>query len=226
VAWEVVKIVPHLALVLRQLAADSCPQVNLAGACAVYAAALILVDSWHGGICSWEELGAWAAAADAGLRLLPLLADLDARWRQLAPGDEPSGAQRGTARELSLQLVSAVWQRAASAASVWVLGDGGGEPAAAVAVASEAPAALSQQLWQLHSTACRMVLWLAAHRSDMNAQDWCFTLQALNLQAFVACTLADEATGQGLGRCAANMLCPNPPLRRGAPEFEQLPTYT
>ena len=217
-AWEVVRLVPNVALVLRQLAAggsSACTQDRLAGAFAGYAAALQLVGSRQGGIRSWDELGAWAAAADAELRLLPLLADLDARWRHLAPAEQPCELLRTAPCELSLQLVSAVWQRAASAASVWVIGDGVDEPAAAIA--SEAPAALSQRLWQLHSTACRMVLWLAARSSDMYVQDWCFRLQALNLQAFVACTLADEATGRGLGRCAANMLCLHPPPSQACP---------
>jgi hypothetical protein len=148
---------PRMARVLHQLAADSsgCSQPHLAGACAGYVSALQLVNLAHGGIRSWDELGAWAAAADAGLRLLPLLADLDAHWRQLAPSTQPRGALRQEAAQLSAVLVAALWEHWAQSAYEWA------DAVFSDAAAPMPTAPLLQQLWQLHSTACRLVHHLA-----------------------------------------------------------------
>jgi hypothetical protein len=216
--WEVVRLVPHLALVLRQLAADSsgCLPDCLARVCEGYGLAVALAGDQHS-MRSWDELGAWAAAADAGLRLLPLLADLDARWRQLGPDEKPREATCGGAAELSTQLVAALRQGGAMSASSWARDNAAA--AAAAAAADKAPAALLRQLWQLHSAACRMMLSLAAGSSrlagpDLQADDWAYMLQSLNLQCIAACLLTAEAAEKELGRCATGMhraCAPQPP---------------
>ena len=107
-AWEVVRLVPHMAHVLRQLAADSggCSQECLGFVCQGYGLAVHLLHYEFGSMHSTAELEAWTAAAHEGLRLLPLLADLDARWRPLGLGE----AQANAAAALSGELITSMWQ--------------------------------------------------------------------------------------------------------------------
>ena len=98
-ALEVAGLVPHMAAVLRLLAANSgCSQSCLATICTSYAAALLLPCCGPGDFRSHEELGTWAASAEEGLRLLPLLSRLAV----------VSEVLQGAAASLSKQLL-ALW---------------------------------------------------------------------------------------------------------------------
>lgn len=99
-------------------------------------------------IDSGAQLVAWTAALDSGLRLLPVLADLQLRWRQQGRVAEGAGA------EALVQAILLLWASLPHTASAFV------------ACQLAAGTAISQQhqqlLWQMHSIGCRLVHWAAA----------------------------------------------------------------
>ncbi|PRW56827.1 hypothetical protein C2E21_4658 [Chlorella sorokiniana] len=141
-AWVVIRLVPYMARTLRAVAADgpaaaddACSLVN------TYNEVLQLLGSvgrqrtWQVG--SWEQLSAWAEAADAGLRMLATLAEAISGTRQ--------------------QDISSMLQ-----AVVALLGTCGAQSAAEWCESNrlqptDSRQALAAQLWQLHSTAARLV---------------------------------------------------------------------
>ena len=184
-AWHVVRLVPHLAELVRSLAADaSFPGDRLASACTSFHTALHLLFELR--IASREQLASYAAAADAALRLQPMLVALYASWRQQGwrvPAD------------LS-QMLQMLWCEGIRAVHAWQkeeasgVGHRGPPPV---------PAPLARNMWQLHSTSCRFVHWLDATAGDSRCLPagprWPALLDALCGHY--------EAAGHFLAHCAA-----------------------
>jgi hypothetical protein len=179
-AWHVVRLVPHLAELVRSLAADaSFPANAMAIICIGFSRAL-LVLMWLR-IASREQLVSYAAAADAALRLQPTLAPLCASWRQQG-WDVPA--------DLPYMLIHTLWSGSTDALHAWQVeedrGVSHGSPA-------PVPAALARHMWQLHSSGCRLLHWLEA--SGDGADDaglagrlgWLPLLDTLNKHFEVAC---------------------------------------
>ena len=214
-AWAVIHLLPHLAALLRELAcSDAFSQYQLAEVCNAIAVALCLLQAFKGP-GSLDQLAAWAAAADAGLRLLPLLVQLGARWRQRQPDPLLPAELHDSASVHFSTLLLDVWMRhvekARQCASSHLHQLAAGSPAADE---TQLPP-VARQLWQLHTTSCRLVHWLAAEGAaalELDSRGWVCTvleMQAQFLQAYAALKvqLADTEVGshQGpeLARCAS-----------------------
>jgi len=140
--WAILRLVPCMARTLRAVVADlPATAVDVETLALVYENVLQLLDlakqngTWQ--IGSWEQLSQWAAAADAGLRLSPTLAEAHAslgQWR---------------ATGLPLTLFACLASDASRMASEWHDNNLPVPPASREALAS--------QLWQLHSSAARLV---------------------------------------------------------------------
>jgi hypothetical protein len=160
-AWEVVDLVPHMAQVLQALSAEGADADTLACLCQNYAATASLLDdggSGLGGICSSSELAAWAAAADAGVRLLPLLAQWNADWQQLAADQAP--AHPDAACNLAELLLHTLAVGGSHLADERVSGGGATQAAAAGGKPQPTPAYLAKQLCRVHKSTCSLVHWL------------------------------------------------------------------
>ena len=90
-AWEVTRAVPAMAaaLLALQLPAEAKHGEEL---CVLFAAALDLPTLVNSGVWGSEEAAAAVAAADAGLRLLPRLADIDAATAAAAAAGGPAAS--------------------------------------------------------------------------------------------------------------------------------------
>ena len=183
---------PHMAAVMRALWAGSSSNLRqaLPGTCYSFAAALYCQDTRRISIGSQQQLEAWVAAADAGMRLLPLLRQLDARWRQqqdLQPAVQEA-AVLTSRRLLRMILVGSTgaWASALQSGS---------------ALAADARAGLAEQLAQLHSRSCRLLHWLAAEDNRAvlpnsgSAQDWHLLQQCICAQFDAADHLAPQGRG-------------------------------
>jgi hypothetical protein len=151
-AWQIVCLVPRMAAALDSLlaTAGSCPlkaQASLAATCFSWATAVDYTSRLHSSNspATPEQLQDWVAAVQASTRLLHALAQLDTAWyRQQQLGPE---VQDGALRLVAFLLLT-LWS---------------GMP-----VSLRAPAgagrlvAQPEQLWQLHSSCCRVVHWLRA----------------------------------------------------------------
>jgi hypothetical protein len=104
------------------------------------------------------QLEAWTAALDSGLRLAPVLADLELRWRQLSL---PLPGMAEGARSLS-NSIALLWTNYLLAALAYV----SRQFAAGSAVSRNE----QRLLWQIHSTSCRLVHWAAAAASEEQRQ--------------------------------------------------------
>lgn len=102
--------------------------------------------------CSAAQLFAWAAAAQASLRLQPVLVQLDAALQRLPHGNEGRDVANRLARRLILQLCSDN-PTLGSAAT--------GGDAAAERAAAELRGQLGRQLGQVHLAGCRLANWVA-----------------------------------------------------------------
>ena len=144
--WVAVGLIPYMASTLRAVAADlPATAGRIVDLSAWYGAALSLLSPAGSvptfSIGSWEQLAAWAAAADAGLRLLPLLAGSSTGLRERSPS-----TNLGTPILVFLGCVGA------ASALEWC--SERCPPQASFE-------ALACQLWQLHSSAARLVHLLA-----------------------------------------------------------------
>jgi hypothetical protein len=167
-AWSLAELLPAATAVLRRVAADpSCPPDSVGSMCFHLSASLQLLRHLRGVSASPAQLAVWAAAADAGLLLQPLLAQLS---RQ--PGPE---RQQGSleVQRLSLALIEDVWRCAPEgrppAAEPGQQGQAAGQRGQAagqqhqqadhelkrIAAAARAGARLVQ-------TSCRLAHWLLA----------------------------------------------------------------
>ena len=95
----------------------------------------------------------WAAAADAGMRLLPLLGQLDASWQERE--DLGPAAVQGAAQAIATLLCRMLFVGSAGAWA-WACRPG------SAALTADARDSLAAQLAQLHSRGCRLLHWLAA----------------------------------------------------------------
>ena len=217
-AWAVVRLLPHLTAVLQELASsDAYLQHQLAMVCNDVAASLSLLQAFRGPV-SLEQLTAWAAAADAGLRLLPALTQLGARWRQRRPDPLLTAElQHNASVAFPLSLLLDVWMRQAEKARLCAsshlhqlaLGSSAAEHAQLPPVA--------RQLWQLHSTSCRLIHWLAregAAALQLSSASWVDMVMGLQLQFLQSCAAfgslpAENMAGYPggeLARCATTVL--------------------
>lgn len=192
-AWRVVALLPRLLASLAAELGDLPAQAACAGgpiqwlrsmsACCtnlvkplhfVYALPLIK--------CSPAQVGTWAAAVTASLRLLPRIAELDSALQQ--EGEDLNGAKvwcdellERLANQLPWQLRQVEFGREqlASSASHAPPQEGTG--------AGRLPA----QLWALHTTLCRLVAALAVPAAPLrlpgaplNGLEWCELHSCLN----------------------------------------------
>jgi hypothetical protein len=149
-AWEVAGLVPHMAAAAAALSAISgASQVVLAYTCSAYSYVLYRLLSCSA-ISGQQQLETWAAAADVGLRLLPLRRQLDVRWQQQ---NVPAHLQRG-AKSLAGSLLN-VWSTGCYDALDWA-------NRFSNTVAADARASLAGELAHLHGRSCRLLHWLAA----------------------------------------------------------------
>ena len=157
--WEMIGLVPHLAAVLDWLGRLPAGSTGLQQVQAFYCTAFTMLLSWRdelGSFSSQQQLRAWAAAADAGLRLLPLLChwQLDASWQQL----DVRTVQQAPAGTVASSILG-LWRDGCITAWSWA--DGSGSMASA-----EERASVAGQLAQLQSRSCRLLHWLAAAPDD------------------------------------------------------------
>lgn len=146
-AWVAVGLIPYMASTLRAVAADlPATAGRLVDLSAWYGRALLLLSPASSmptfSICSWEQLAAWAAAADAGLRQLPLLAGSSTALRERSPSTN-----------LGTPILAWLCCVGAALALEWC-----NEKCPPPQASFEA---LACQLWQLHSSAARLVHLLA-----------------------------------------------------------------
>ena len=150
-AWVVIGLVPHLAAAIQALAAFSPGlQEDLASICHSVGALLSFAEARRGSITSQQQLEVWLAAGDAGLRLQPLLRQLDASWRQQDAPPICDDAAQATAQQVVKMLRS-------GSIAAWRWAESSGRAAAV-----DKRAGLAAQLAQLHSRGCRLLHWLAA----------------------------------------------------------------
>ena len=147
---QLVAALPGIAATLAALADDdSIPAEQLAGFCCGLQQASNALLGQLPAIRSDSQLAAWAAAADASVRLVPTLLRLRERW--LAPEQD----WRQVPAQLSQQLLGLL--ESAESVAEYV--------AAKAQVQQQSVAAnmeLARQLWALHTSLCRLVAWLAA----------------------------------------------------------------
>ena len=118
------------------------------------------------------QLAAWTAALDSGLRLAPVLADLELRWRQLSL---PLPGMAEGARNLS-NSIALLWMAYLPAALTYV----SRQFAAGSAISRQE----QQLLWQIHSTSCRLVHWAAAAASE---EQWQALSKLCSVEVLVTC---------------------------------------
>ena len=212
-AWEVVDLVPHVAQVLQALSAGSAGAEPPARVCQNYAIAAGLLgdDGFSGldGIRSNAELASWAAAANVGMRLLPLLVRLNADCHTLSP--ERVWLQPDAANRL-LQALLSLATGGSTLAQLWVNGRAATQDAAAAGSRQPTPAHLANQLCRLHKSTCSLVHWLAVSSNQVLlpgsviAHIWPHLLEALHSQLLAAQVLVEAAEPdfgeQELSRCA------------------------
>ena len=144
-AWSTIRLVPYMARTLRAVAADlPATAEDFCALASMYKDRLQLLSSvgpqpaWQVG--SWEQLSEWAAAADAGLRMLATLVEVRGACEscdaQLVTGLPPA-------------LLTCLGVTGARSASDWC------DQSSPVPTASRP--ALAAQLWQLHSSVVRLV---------------------------------------------------------------------
>jgi hypothetical protein len=201
-AWELVRLVPHAAACIQALAAGGeCPRSTVAAICGYLGLALRLLSAVQLASCTptAAQLEAWAAAAEAGVRLQPLLARLHSEAAEEDGEQQQQQQQQQQPFEiLSMRLLDNLW--AGMLCPQLPLGG---------AADDAGRTSLAQRLWRLHSTSCRLLHWLAADSSrclaafsTMGAYDWELLSSALDSQFWRAHSL----------------LCPE---KGGSPEGEQ-----
>lgn len=178
VAWELVAAVPHIAASIQALVAGAAAGEltflrDRASAVRMYCFALVtLPTELPSGPCSAAQLSAWAAAAEASLRLLPLLLQAHTAFQQL-PAQEDA---RSAAGRLAAQIVHLVWS--VNPNRLAPLAGGGGSTAEAAAAGE-----LQGQLARAHLAVCRLTHWLAQRAAEGDAvappgSEWAPSAQA------------------------------------------------
>jgi hypothetical protein len=205
--WEMLAVLPPLV----RLALDSCAADRVQAADVVTSMSAVLEACHVPVIASCEQAATWAAAAEAVLRLLPLLEAgqaVEGPVGAQAPGQGSDGGEDALERELAAffkNMLPLLWGRTVEAIDSF---------ANSGAAQCEALAALVQQLWGLHSACCRAMHWLLREPSRqraLSAQDVLLNqtdvlLAALSTQQAAA---GAHASGAGQQRWAA----PRLPLR-------------
>lgn len=167
-AWELVAVVPHIASAVRGLVAGAADDFRSLRAQAR------VVNLYHDSVghllvlmgnltCTAAQLSSWMAAAEASLRLLPVLMQLGAALHQL-PADSLRQADRDAAGRLADRLIDTLWCQVPDLRLEGPAGSSAAEqpaPAGSGAAGQPTPAALRHQLLQAHLAGCRLVHWLA-----------------------------------------------------------------
>ncbi|KAL4420455.1 hypothetical protein ABPG75_010111 [Micractinium tetrahymenae] len=218
VALAVAELLPHTAAVCASLANASAAAClpHLSDICSMLPKCVSTLAVLHGRCLSQGQLAAWSEAAEAGLRLQPLLAQLDRQWRQQQLQQQQQQQGPPAAQSPSKQQQQADGQRQE--------GEGAEQPGQPAQPAVSSYAALSgtlfnmlwlrlpaliapvkcpaapkpvrvagQSLWQLHSAACRLVHWLSASSNHelaacgtLGASEWRLLLSGLNWVCLLA----------------------------------------
>jgi hypothetical protein len=225
VTRALLRLMPQIARALRQVAGEAegsgnqqlqheLPVVCIAAGNALQAASLPCAFS------SGSEVAEWCAAAEAGLRLLPLLWQLQQAWQLQPPPCLPaSGGMSGPDAATTLaNACLGVWANYLHPLAIFQCGESQ-TPARSL----QAGAAAAEPMWQLHSTACRLVHWWAslpgaAQRLETVLAGWqlsgaevalCHTVRLaadLRKMADAAFDLApDEPLPAAVKRCAAQL---------------------
>ena len=168
-AWRLLAAVPRLTSIVQALADDpdaasafsSGPDVwshNLNGACANLSVALHLLGCLGEVPATPAQLASWAAAGAAGLRLQPLLLQLDASFQQLSLQLEGSQPPPDGAEWLSWALLRHVWQSAPMLQE---------QQDAAMADSAAAQRSQAFRLWELHTATARLCHFLVNRGSPL-----------------------------------------------------------
>ena len=156
--WSIMEALPRIATMVAGLSANSAiPATRLAHICQQLQTPVLFANRLLRTIDSNRQLAAYAAAADASLRLVPSLWQLHERCQVL---DEPP--VRFAPSLLAQQLV-VLLDKADAAAAYCKASQCGTQP-----LASDEQ--LLRQLWALHTSLCRLVAWLAADPSGARAE--------------------------------------------------------
>ena len=157
-ARQLLVALPHVAAVLAALAANSSVSAaHVARFCTLMHVATKLLLGRQAPISSDSQLGVWAAACDAAVRLVPSMLQLHERCQSL-----DKELLRPAPLLLSQQLVGLLDEGIAAANYTTAKYSATKEP-------SVADEQLVRQLWALHTSMCRLVAWLAADPSSARA---------------------------------------------------------
>ena len=145
-AWELVRLVPLCTGFIQTLAADNACCYCTPAVCVFFSSALQLlpVARLNEHQATPAQLVAWAEAAEAGVRLQPLMERLDGDRPQQHAQQQAQHAQRQQFAALAGQLLVLLSNPPRLQRPV---GSAGGTPA------------LRWTLWRLHSAVCRLVHW-------------------------------------------------------------------
>ena len=168
-AWEAIGLLPHMAAVVQAMSASSSIQ-QMQATCLSYAHVVSQL-SQRVAISSREQLGTLVAGVEAGLRLLPLLKQLDGSSQQQGIGTGHS--------DFAYELLS-MWKDGCFAAWTWADSSGSAE-------IGDARAGAAAQLAQLHRRSCRLLHWLAAEGNcavlpcEGGVEDWMYLQESLSI---------------------------------------------
>ena len=217
-ALAVMRAVPHLAATLHAMALPADGEIA-ARLCSYFLPPLELFFTmlYMDSVCmdSGEQVVAWAAAADASLRLLPRLAQLDAwcqqerRERQQrgeVDGEWEAGCWSRTKGRsypaiLAANVAVVLWSSNTKNALEWADSAGFSTTASPSQPEQLPPCSLVEAVWGLHSRSCRLIHWLlqAPDRPALVQFRWRSIIvghaQALTLAAMVL--LGAERHGVG-----------------------------
>ena len=157
-AWRVVALVPRLTNIVQALADDPDAAAaypgepddwtcNLNATCGRLSGTLHLLRSLQHQPATPAQLGSWAAAAAAGLRLQPLLLRLDASWQQRGLRTAHNGTPLDGVQRLSAMLLGPVWRGMPTVP---------GLEGAAPADSEAEQRSLALRLWELHTAVARL----------------------------------------------------------------------
>ncbi|KAL4436742.1 hypothetical protein ABPG75_003881 [Micractinium tetrahymenae] len=200
---------PQALIGVRRLATVGCQSPHLLGLCSC-AASTFHITAQSCPIDSWQHIGPCAAAADAALRALPAVLQLE----QAGVPAPRAGLWHQPCSQLLLQKV---WGTAVIPLFRWLeQAQKAGSPAGVQAIGQQAAVAeAAEQLYHLHMSSCRLLQWLAGSGPGSSAaalgnwpsegapaeQQWWLRLVALGYVLLPACQAARLAT-QGMDSLA------------------------
>jgi hypothetical protein len=179
-AWQLVRLLPRLAALLRAAAADAQQRPGLARACLPQCCVITHVAGLgcgQSGIRSVAEASKWAVATEAALGLLPLLDELDAGCDGPLSGSPP-GVTESYAAIMAFNIVcSLLFGGLFSAKMLW------SGPDKQHQAEEAARTGAFNALVRLHARVCRLAFWLPTRSSPGLLPDGRLTLLQATLRA-------------------------------------------